>query len=150
MKNNNELIPTGGTTENFESVVKENKPNVDVNSAIKNYNTIIDHLNETTDGYEYVLIQPLKKVKKSTYKGQTMTEKIKDKLMSLLISILAVLFFIILFAVGSSLGQQLTEKRNQTQLEQIYKAGYVRGYNKALKNDTTTFEYQYNKYIQKK
>lgn len=25
MKNNNELIPTGGTTENFESVVKENK-----------------------------------------------------------------------------------------------------------------------------
>ena len=147
MKNNNELIPTGGTTENFESEVLENKPNVDVNSVIKNYNTIIDHLNETTEVYEYVLIQPLKKVKKHTSKEQTKGKKFKEKINDFCMSIIAVLFFVILFAVGSTLGQRLTDMRNQKETEQIYKAGYESGYNKALKSDTTTFEYQFNNYI---
>ena len=114
MKNNNELIPTGGTTENFESVVKENK------------------------------------VKTTPIKKQTVGEKIIDKLTSICLTLMLALIFIIFSTVGSMLAQEITSIKNQTKLEQIYKAGYVRGFNKALKNDTTTFEYQYNKYIQKK
>lgn len=115
MKNNNELIPTGGTTENFESIT----------------------------------IQP-SKVKTTPIKKQTMSEKIIDKLISICLTLMLALIFILFSTVGSMLAQEITSIKNQTKLEQIYKAGYVRGFNKALQNDTTTFEYQFNKYIQKK
>lgn len=111
MKNNNELIPTGGTTENFESVVKENK------------------------------------VRNTPIKKQTMGKKIIDKLTTICITLMLALIFIIISTVGSMLAQEITSIKNQTKLEQIYKAGYESGYNKALKSDTTTFEYQFNKYI---